>query len=458
MVISNKLTSKITVIPGKIEEINIPEQVDIIISEPMGYMLYNERMLETFLHAKKWLRPGGKMFPTRGDLHIAPFTDAALYMEQLNKANFWYQESFHGVDLTSLRSAAVQEYFRQPIVDTFDVRICMAKSHRFSVDFEVSGNDLVRDSSFDKCSCFNRAQTKRIFTEWTSHSNSKFSNPEKFMVLPFGSTSPSWGLRALSGYRLHLLNRLLIGIKSVALSIRYGVVHSMSSRLINLSFDAQPLFLHKGQTLSGRVVLVSNKRQSYDVELEIINDATGQRSVNTLDLKNPYFRYTGQAPSAPPGTHETSPSEQYWATLDTTQHLGGTMTNNLTGIVNGNGSVLNGSGHGNLVEMTAQVPSNLINHQQAQGLQIAGGGLSSPGGSTNRSSPHAQSRVNSSGAIPVVPSSIGGGISPSVFSATPSVHGLGNSNNFPVSNNLMIGDYATPGNLVMPGQNMAYNR
>lgn len=27
----------------------------------MGYMLYNERMLETYLHAKKWLKPGGML-------------------------------------------------------------------------------------------------------------------------------------------------------------------------------------------------------------------------------------------------------------------------------------------------------------------------------------------------------------------------------------------------------------
>lgn len=32
----------------------------------------------------------GKMFPTQGDLHIAPFTDEALYLEQFSKANFWY--------------------------------------------------------------------------------------------------------------------------------------------------------------------------------------------------------------------------------------------------------------------------------------------------------------------------------------------------------------------------------
>lgn len=83
LVNSNKLADRITVIPGKIEEIQLPEQVDIIISEPMGYMLFNERMLETYLHAKKWLAPNGNMFPTRGDLHVAPFSDAQLYTEQV---------------------------------------------------------------------------------------------------------------------------------------------------------------------------------------------------------------------------------------------------------------------------------------------------------------------------------------------------------------------------------------
>lgn len=145
LVSSNNLGDRITVIAGKIEEIELPEKVDIIISEPMGYMLYNERMLETYLHAKKWLKPHGKMFPSRGDLHVAPFCDEALYMEQYNKANFWYQTSFHNVDLSSLRDAAMKEYFRQPIVDTFDIRICQAKSIRHVVDFlQADEEDLHR--------------------------------------------------------------------------------------------------------------------------------------------------------------------------------------------------------------------------------------------------------------------------------------------------------------------------
>ena len=58
----NALTEHIHVLAGKIEEIELPEKVDIIISEPMGYMLFNDRMLETFLHAKKWLKPDGNYF------------------------------------------------------------------------------------------------------------------------------------------------------------------------------------------------------------------------------------------------------------------------------------------------------------------------------------------------------------------------------------------------------------
>ena len=55
LVAANRVDEVIKVVSGKIEEIELPEQVDMIISEPMGYMLLNERMLETFLHAKKFL-------------------------------------------------------------------------------------------------------------------------------------------------------------------------------------------------------------------------------------------------------------------------------------------------------------------------------------------------------------------------------------------------------------------
>lgn len=89
------------------------------------------------------------MFPTRADLHVAPFRDDALYMEQYNKANFWCSSTFHGVDLSALRAAAMKEYFRQPIVDTFDIRCCISRSVRHTCDFiEAHETDLHKISTY----------------------------------------------------------------------------------------------------------------------------------------------------------------------------------------------------------------------------------------------------------------------------------------------------------------------
>lgn len=41
---------------------------------------------------------------------------------------------------------------------------------------------------------------------------------------------------------------------------------------------------------------------------------TSAKSVNSLDLKNPFFRYNGQVPIVPPGTSNQSPSDLYWMT------------------------------------------------------------------------------------------------------------------------------------------------
>jgi predicted RNA methylase len=56
----NGLQDTITVIKSKVEDANVPEKVDIIISEWMGYFLLYESMLDCVLFARdKWLNPGG---------------------------------------------------------------------------------------------------------------------------------------------------------------------------------------------------------------------------------------------------------------------------------------------------------------------------------------------------------------------------------------------------------------
>ncbi|KAK4815439.1 hypothetical protein QYF61_002828 [Mycteria americana] len=50
-----------------------------------------------------------------------------------------------------------------------------------------------------------------------------------------------------------------------------------------------PLFAKEGETLSGKVLFVANKRQSYDIQIVAMVDQTGFKSGNILDLKNPFF-------------------------------------------------------------------------------------------------------------------------------------------------------------------------
>lgn len=60
-------------IQGTIESVELPEQVDIIISEWMGYFLLRESMLDSVLHARdRFLAPGGALYPSHARLYLGP--------------------------------------------------------------------------------------------------------------------------------------------------------------------------------------------------------------------------------------------------------------------------------------------------------------------------------------------------------------------------------------------------
>ena len=74
----NGLEGKITILKGKMEEVQLPvEKVDIIISEWMGYFLLYESMLDCVLWARdKYLnQDGGKMLPDRAQIFVGMIED-----------------------------------------------------------------------------------------------------------------------------------------------------------------------------------------------------------------------------------------------------------------------------------------------------------------------------------------------------------------------------------------------
>ncbi|KAH0652935.1 hypothetical protein KY285_031948 [Solanum tuberosum] len=109
----NGFSDVITIIKGKVEEIDLPvPKVDIIISEWMGYFLLYENMLDTVLYARdKWLVKDGLVLPDKASLYLTAIEDADYKDE---KIEFW--NSVYGFDMSCLRKQTIME----PLVDNVD--------------------------------------------------------------------------------------------------------------------------------------------------------------------------------------------------------------------------------------------------------------------------------------------------------------------------------------------------
>jgi len=81
----NGMSDKITLLQGKMEEVELPfPKVDIIISEWMGYFLLYESMLDTVLYARdKYLVPNGLIFPDKATIFMAGIEDGEYKDEKI---------------------------------------------------------------------------------------------------------------------------------------------------------------------------------------------------------------------------------------------------------------------------------------------------------------------------------------------------------------------------------------
>ncbi|KAE9554964.1 hypothetical protein FO519_001861 [Halicephalobus sp. NKZ332] len=252
LVRTNNLADRITVIPGKIEEVDLPEKVDVIISEPMGYMLVNERMLESYMFGRKFLKPGGRMFPTSGDLFFALFNDDALFMEYTQKHSFWTSTNFLGVNLSALKGAAYQELFKQPIVDTWHPSVMISDFGKWSIDFEKDPVERLHVIEFDQVLNVKRTAFCHGVATWFDVA---FLGKDQHVYL---STAPNAPLTHWYQVRCPIMNPVLVRV---------------------------------GDKVHVKLKMVANERQSYDITMSV--SLNGVQQLGEYDLKNPSFRYNG---------------------------------------------------------------------------------------------------------------------------------------------------------------------
>lgn len=115
----NGLSDIIQVIQGPIEELNIDCQVDIIISEWMGYFLMRESMLDSVIRARdRWLKPDGAMFPSHATMYWSTISfeedRQTKIKEYLNSVQDWQMfnnemKEQYNVDMSILTDTYIKE-------------------------------------------------------------------------------------------------------------------------------------------------------------------------------------------------------------------------------------------------------------------------------------------------------------------------------------------------------------
>ncbi|CAI0416431.1 unnamed protein product [Linum tenue] len=113
---ANNLSDRIIVLHGRVEDVEIDEEVDVIVSEWMGYMLLYESMLGSVITARdRWLKPGGLILPSHATLYMAPITHPDRYTESID---FW--RNVYGIDMSAMLPLAKQCAFEEPSVETIN--------------------------------------------------------------------------------------------------------------------------------------------------------------------------------------------------------------------------------------------------------------------------------------------------------------------------------------------------
>ncbi|OXA59891.1 Protein arginine N-methyltransferase 1 [Folsomia candida] len=232
---ANQLDDVVTIIKGKVEEVELPdgiEKVDIIISEWMGYCLFYESMLETVLYARdKWLKPGGMLFPDKCSLSICGIEDRQ-YKE--DKIHWW--DNVYGFDMSCLRDVAI----REPLVDVVDQKQLL----------EIDLNTMKKeDLNFDVPFCLTIRQNDYLHA-FVTYFNVEFSKCHKRTWFSTAPEAPYTHWKQTVFY-LH----------------DYATVE-------------------KGEQVLGRFGLKQNSRNNRDLDFSIQVDFDGKNS--HLHESNPY--------------------------------------------------------------------------------------------------------------------------------------------------------------------------
>ena len=104
----NELEKNIVFIKERSDRVELPEKVDVIISEIIGYFGLEENLLHFKINAReKFLKPGGKLIPAWIELYLVPVEAKKIWKENIGLWN----TDYYGVDFLPVRNHAVSQRY-----------------------------------------------------------------------------------------------------------------------------------------------------------------------------------------------------------------------------------------------------------------------------------------------------------------------------------------------------------
>ncbi len=175
----NGMSHIVEVIQSSVEDLQLPCQVDIIVSEWMGYILLRESMLDSVIRARnRWMKPEGSMFPSHATMYFSAISfeedREGKYNDYHGSLHEWEKfsgemQNFYNIDMSSMSESykkeqvdyyiysalwtelRVEHVIGQPVViKRLDLNTCTLKDAECvnSVPFEIQIPFPVRVSGY----------------------------------------------------------------------------------------------------------------------------------------------------------------------------------------------------------------------------------------------------------------------------------------------------------------------
>ncbi|GAA5986806.1 hypothetical protein JCM5350_005245 [Sporobolomyces pararoseus] len=245
---ANGFQDVIQVIKGKVEEIELPEKVDVIISEWMGYCLLYECMLDSVLLARdKYLAPGGLMVPSQTSILLSAYAGQPWINDRVK-----YWDNVYGFDMSCMKEGIEDE----AIIEVYDNGEV------------VSGEQSITD----------------ILTGTTSIAALSFTSPFKLPINRSPSSSPSSTTFLLHSFLAHFDTYFTASARLADSSLRKDSVKNDEGEIFFTTgaWDTpthwkqtafllkEPIEVEIGSSVEGTIKVAKNPDNSRELLVEMV--------------------------------------------------------------------------------------------------------------------------------------------------------------------------------------------